>query len=191
MPIVTHARLIDLEKLLPEAVFDIRYATDNNFTKKIVYPAARCFLEEQAAYALRKVQDNLNTRQLRLKIFDGYRPLSVQRIFWSLVPDERYVANPAKGSRHNRGCAIDLTLVDAQGKELPMGTEFDDFTERAHRICKDLKPEERANRLLLEKLMTQQGFIGLPTEWWHFDFKDWEKYPLLDDSFEKLDAQQQ
>lgn len=181
--------LVDVEKLFPDALFDIRYATINNFTGKIIYPAPRCFLEAATANALLNVQESLKAHNVRFKIFDGYRPLSVQRIFWSIFPDERYVANPEKGSRHNRGCAIDLTLVDVHGTELAMGTEFDDFTERAHRNYTKLSSRELENRHLLESHMAAQGFIGVPTEWWHFDYKNWEQYPILDLSFEELDAQ--
>jgi D-alanyl-D-alanine dipeptidase len=144
-------------------------------------------LEEKAAYALRKVQDKLHPYNLRIKVWDGYRRLADQIIFWNLVPDEHYVANPKKGSRHTRGCAVDLTLVDAAGNELPMGTGFDDFTERAHRDCTDLTPEELHNRKFLEQCMIEEGFVGLSTEWWHFDFTGWEQYPILDISFQELD----
>jgi len=117
---------------------------------------------------------------LRLKVYDGYRPLSVQKKMWAIMPDERYVANPAKGSRHNRGCAVDLTLVDSLGNELDMGTPYDDFTEKSHIDYKNLPPEVLRNRRILQEAMTKFNFILMRTEWWHFDYKGWEKYPILD-----------
>lgn len=121
----------------------------------------------------------LRPRKLGLRVLDCYRPLSVQKKFWELVPDERYVANPNKGSRHNRGFAVDLTLVDREGRELPMPSAYDDFSEKAHR---DFPAPGAAgdNRALLKAAMEREGFLGLPTEWWHFDFRGWEKAPLLD-----------
>ncbi|MFN8644953.1 MAG: M15 family metallopeptidase [Candidatus Binatia bacterium] len=116
---------------------------------------------------------------LGLKVFDCYRPLSVQRAMWTVF-DERYVADPAKGSRHNRGAAVDLTLVDANGRELPMPTGFDDFSARAHRDYDDLPPAVLANRAQLERLMTDAGFTGLLIEWWHFDADGWERFDVLD-----------
>jgi zinc D-Ala-D-Ala dipeptidase len=184
---LTECSLMNVIKLDPGIHLDIRYATTNNFTGKAVYPFALCYLQEGAATALSAAQKEFVSLGYGLKVFDGYRPLSVQKIFWDLFPDENYVANPAKGSRHNRGCAVDLTLISLEtGEEIPMGTEFDDFTEKAHRTCKDFSAEILANRTLLESMMTKYGFIGLPTEWWHFDFSGWEAFPILDISFEEL-----
>ena len=183
----SESHLIEVKKIIPNVVLDIKYATEDNFTKKKVYPSARCYLVEPAAKALKAASDALSAKGYRVKIWDGYRPLEVQRKFWSLVPDERYVADPKKGSRHNRGCAVDVTLVfEKDGKELDMGTEFDDFSEKAHRDYKDLKPNVVANRKLLEDSMQEHGFEGLPTEWWHFDYKGWEKYPLLDIAIDEV-----
>lgn len=181
-PIVGPAQpeLIELVKVIPDIALDIRYATPNNFTGKTVYPVARCFLIKDAALALAKVQADLRTQGFGLKVFDGYRPLSVQRAFWAILPDPRYVADPAKGSRHNRGYAVDLTLVDANGHDVPMPTEYDDFTERAHRDYMDLPQEAIANRAVLEKAMARHGFIPFPTEWWHFDYHGYEDKPNLD-----------
>ena len=117
---------------------------------------------------------------LQLLIFDGYRPLSVQKKMWTVYPDSRYVANPDNGSRHNRGCAIDLTLADSLGMPLAMPTPYDDFTEKAHVDYMDLPARQLANRALLKVVMEKHGFTGLRTEWWHFDFKGWRNYPLLD-----------
>ena len=172
-------RLVDVKKLDPSIVLDIRYATINNFTHKKVYAVAACWLEESAALALTQVQADLKKDGLGLKVFDCYRPLSIQRKFWELVPDERYVANPAKGSRHNRGMAVDLTLADAEGRELTMPTDYDDFSAKAHRDA-PCSLEAARNRVRLEQAMSARGFVGLPTEWWHFDAPGWEKAPLLD-----------
>ena len=157
---------------------ELRYATTENFTHKRVYRSGRCRLRPAAATALVAAQRELRARGLGLKVWDCYRPLSVQKVFWSLVPDERYVADPAKGSRHNRGAAVDVTLVDARGRELPMPTKFDDFSERAHRDFAALPEDARRNRALLEDVMTRHGFTGLPTEWWHFDLNGWEAYEI-------------
>jgi D-alanyl-D-alanine dipeptidase len=169
----------------PRLHIDLPYATPDNFTKQVVYPVKRCYLRRFAAERLSAVQAELETMGLGLKVWDGYRPLSVQKQFWALVPDERYVASPTKGSRHNRGAAVDVTLVDRTGAELEMPTKFDDFTEAAaaNAPCSQVAAE---NRKLLQRVMKNHGFQILPTEWWHFDAVDWEKYDVLDVSFEKL-----
>ncbi len=168
LPVAPHIRL------------ELRYATENNFAHRRLYTVARCLLRDDAARALALVQHDLEQRGLGLKVFDCYRPLSVQKVLWSILPDEKYVANPREGSRHNRGAAVDLTLVDKRGRELPMPTPFDDFSERAHRDFAALPAEVLRNRALLEAAMARRGFIGLPTEWWHFDLRGWERYPVLD-----------
>jgi zinc D-Ala-D-Ala dipeptidase len=179
--------LVDVREYAPHVILDIRYATSNNFTHQKVYDAPACFLRRETAEKVAGVERSLLMRGLTLKIFDCYRPLSVQWAFWKLVPDERYVADPAKGSRHNRGAAVDLTMADAaSGKELDMGTGFDNFTDRAHRNYNDLPTSVVANRLLLEQLMSAKGFIGLPTEWWHFDDADWARYTLSDEPISRL-----
>lgn len=182
----TRKEFIELNKLNPGILLDIRYATTNNFTGKIVYPEARAFLVKDAALSLDSVQKELEAIGLGLKIYDGYRPLSVQKKFWEIMPDERYVADPQKGSRHNRGMAVDLTLVDKNGKEMNMPTEYDDFTEKAHRDYMNLTEEQIKNRKVLEDVMTKYGFTGLPTEWWHFDYKGWENYEVLDIDFKDI-----
>jgi len=162
-------------------VYDVRYATENNFTGKILYQSTKIFLRKSAADSLKKVNEYLkNNYNLRLKIFDGYRPLSVQNFMWSVFPDENYVANPSKGSRHNRGAAVDLTLVDMNSKELNMGTGYDDFTEKAHSNYKNLPEQILKNRNILINTMQRFGFHPIETEWWHFDFKDWKNYSVLD-----------
>jgi zinc D-Ala-D-Ala dipeptidase len=182
------ARLVELITINARITLDVRYATTNNFTGKVVYPSARCFLQEPAALALADVQVELERQGLGLKVFDGYRPLSVQKIFWNICPDTRYVANPAKGSKHNRGTAVDLTLVDIKtGQELIMPSGYDDFTEKAHRNYATMSSEARKNCKLLEDIMTKYGFVPMATEWWHFDWNDWKQYPILDVAFNELD----
>ncbi len=172
--------LVLVNSVIPDCVLDIRYATDNNFTGKIIYKSANCYVLEPALQALKKAADEFRTLGYRIKVWDAYRPHAAQYILWDIVPDPRYVADPVQGSKHNRGCAVDITLVDSNGNELAMGTEFDDFTVRAHRDYADLSVEVVQHRLLLESVMNKHGFVGEPTEWWHFDFKDWQDYPLLD-----------
>jgi D-alanyl-D-alanine dipeptidase len=173
--------LVDVGKLNPRIELDIRYATVNNFTRQKVYDEARCELREEVAKRLLEAEHEFEQSGLGLKVYDCYRPLSVQKRFWALVPDERYVANPEKGSRHNRGASVDATLVRlSDGAELPMGTDFDDFSERAHRDYKRLPAEALKNRQMFERVMGEHGFVGLPTEWWHYDAVGWERYPIED-----------
>src|SRR5580698_1291981 len=182
------AELVDLEKFIPGIVLDIRYATTNNFTHQKLYPVARCCLRREPAENLKAVQEELRGMGLALKVFDGYRPLSVQRKMWAVYPHPGFVADPAKGSRHNRGAAVDLTLIKLDGTPLLMPTPFDDFTERAHRGYMDLPAEAIRNRELLERVMTKHGFTGLPTEWWHFDLNNWREYPIMDVDYSQIKA---
>lgn len=189
----------DAEKVLRDAgfvepskqdktlVLDMRYATTNNFSGKAVYPSARCFLRADVAKRLLAAQAELRKQGLGLKLFDCYRPFSVQERFWAIVPDERYVARPGKkdgtivvGSKHNRGAAVDVGLVDKSGRELPMPSGFDDFTDKAHRDYRGASAEAIKNRGILEAAMAAQGFEPLPTEWWHFDGPNWQNYEMLD-----------
>ncbi|MES9996812.1 M15 family metallopeptidase [Desulfovibrio aminophilus] len=168
-------------------VLDMRYATTNNFSGQAVYPSARCFLRADVAKRLLAAQAELHRQGLGLKLFDCYRPFHVQERFWAIVPDERYVARPEKeggvivqGSKHNRGAAVDVGLVDAKGRELPMPSGFDDFTEKAHRDYQGASAEALKNRATLEQAMNAQGFEPLPSEWWHFDGPGWQGYEMLD-----------
>ncbi len=182
-PVVAHSEdslLIEIQQVHPNIRVEVRYATEDNFMKERLYPAARCLLRRETADKLSRVQASLEKRGLGLKVFDGYRPLSVQKKMWARFPIEGYVANPAKGSNHNRGAAVDLTLVDASGRELPMPSAYDEFSERAHRDYPGGSAEERENRKNLEESMTAEGFSGLRTEWWHFDDTEAKQYPLLD-----------
>ncbi|MGA7160133.1 MAG: M15 family metallopeptidase [Bacteroidota bacterium] len=172
--------LVDILSVNPTIVLDIRYATDNNFTHHKLYPVAKCLLRREPAESLSAVQKELRTRGLGLKIFDGYRPLSIQKKLWEAVPDARYVADPSKGSRHNRGAAVDLTIIDSLGNEIAMPTPFDNFTVKAHCDYMKLPKKILKNRALLEKMMERHGFLRMSTEWWHFDFHGWGKYKILD-----------
>ena len=170
----------DVARLDGTIVLDIRYATENNFTHKAVYPVARCLLRADVADRLVRVHQALRSKGMGLKVYDCYRPLSVQKKFWAILPDERYVADPSKGSRHNRGAAVDVGLVDAAGNALEMPSEYDDFSEKAHRDYQAAPEAALKNRGILEEAMKKEGFVPLPTEWWHFDGPGWEAYPVSD-----------
>lgn len=177
---IANEDFVDITTLDNSFILDIRYATDKNFTGKVVYPVARCLLRDDTAKRLVNVQRALREKGLRLVIFDCYRPLSVQKKFWEIMPDERYVADPQKGSRHNRGAAVDVTLADEKAKYLEMPSEYDDFSEKAHRDYMGASAEAIKNRRVLEDAMKVEGFEGLPTEWWHFDAPNWQSYQISD-----------
>lgn len=181
-------KLVDLEKYIPGIKLDIRYATNNNFTKKILYKEAKAFLRLPAANALKKIQSELKKKNLELKIYDAYRPYSITEILWENVKDARYASDPRKGSRHNRGCAVDLTIIDSKtGKEIPMPTEYDNFTVKAHHSYMNLPKEVIKNRKILRDVMEKYGFKIITSEWWHYDFIGWSKYELLNIPFEELE----
>ncbi len=178
--------LVDVAALDPTIVLDMRYAGPDNFAGVAIYPAARCLLRRDAAERLVRVQRRLRAGGLGLRVWDCYRPFSVQERFWALVPDERYVARPERrdgrpvaGSKHNRGAAVDVTLVDRAGAPLAMPTDFDDFSARAHRGAA-ATPAARENAARLEAAMVAEGFEPLATEWWHFDAPGWQAHTLLD-----------
>jgi len=184
-PVAHH--LVDAGAIQPPPLEEIRYATRNNFTGEVLYPVAKAYVHRNTAEALTKVQADLAAEGLGLKIYDGYRPFSVQQKMWDLIHDERYVSNPAVNrGRHTRGTAVDVTLVDKRGNELPMPSPFDDFTTAAHRDSSVMTPEQRANMMRLQDVMTRHGFEPFPFEWWHYDLHGWQKYPVLDISFEAL-----
>jgi len=179
--------LIDLEEFVPGIKLDIRYATENNFFGKAVYNISKAFLRFPAAESLKKIQHELNKIGLGLKIYDAYRPYGVTVKFYEKYPDPNFVASPSKGSRHNRGCAVDLTIVNLKtGEEIKMPTGYDDFTEKANVNYTNLSEEQIKNRKLLMDVMTSNSFIPYGSEWWHYDFKGWEKFELMDLSFEQL-----
>jgi D-alanyl-D-alanine dipeptidase len=180
--------LVELIKLDPTFKLDIRYATHNNFVGQPVYDEARAFLQRPVAEALVRVHKKVKGRGYGLMIFDGYRPWYVTKLFWDKFPQFReYVADPSKGSRHNRGCAVDLTLFDLKtGMEVKMPSHYDDFTERAHPNYQGGTSEQRAARDLLRALMESEGFSVYENEWWHFDYQGWREYPIMNLKFSEI-----
>lgn len=178
--------MVELITLDNSIKLDIRYATDDNFVGKKVYPEARAFLQRPAARALVRVHRKLKKQGLGLVIFDGYRPWSITKLFWEVTPEDKrkFVANPERGSKHNRGCAVDLSIFDLKtGRLIEMPSEFDEFTERASPDYTGGNEKQRANRDMLRRMMEAEGFTVNPNEWWHFDYKDWGKYAIYDISF--------
>jgi zinc D-Ala-D-Ala dipeptidase len=175
-------RLLDIQTIVPDIAMDMRYATTNNFLKQAVYSKARCLLREPVARSVMRAHESLKAQGYGLKMLDCYRPLSVQKAMWKIFPDARYVANPVTGSRHNRGAAVDLSLVDAQGRDLEMPSEFDDFSERAHRNAQTMTPTARKHVKILTDALEAQGMTTIATEWWHYDGPNWRHYGILDQS---------
>jgi zinc D-Ala-D-Ala dipeptidase len=173
------AGFADVEQLDSSILIDIRYATTNNFMKAKVYDCARCLLRPEAAQAVVKAQKILKAKGYGLKMHDCYRPRPYQQRLWDKVPDPNYVTPPAKGSMHSRGAAVDLTLVDARGNELDMGTPYDFFGVEAHSDYTKLPQKVLDNRKLLTETMAAVGFKGIRTEWWHFSYQA-KTYPLSD-----------
>lgn len=180
--------LVNLEKFIPGLVMEIRYATTNNFTGKKIYNLPRAYARRPVAESLKKIQADLKKQGLGLKIFDGYRPYSATVMFYETYRDTTYVASPYKGSRHNRGCAMDLTIIDLKtGKELPMPTEYDSFKKEAWPTTPVADPVIRKNRQTLIDAMEKHGFKVNASEWWHFDFVGWQKFAVMDIDFEELE----
>jgi D-alanyl-D-alanine dipeptidase len=180
-------RLVEIRKYVPDIVLDIRYATTNNFTHHQMYKEARAFARLPVVLALKQVEADLKPKGLGIKIFDAYRPYAITVKFYEVAHDTNFVADPRKGSKHNRGCAVDMTLVDLKtGKELDMPTGFDSFSKKAASAYADLPKIEVDNRAMLKNAMEARGFKEIPTEWWHFDFKGWSHYPLLDIPFSEI-----
>lgn len=184
----TNNKMIRLTNFIPNVIFDWKYATTNNFTKQVLYVNPTAYLRVEAANNLKNVAIELEKKGLGIKIFDAYRPYSVTKKMWQVVPDDRYASDPAKGSGHNRGIAIDLTLYNLKtGEELKMPTPYDDFTENAHVNYMQLSNEILSNRAVLINTMQQFGFKVLDTEWWHFYLPNSSKYHLMDFDFETMD----
>jgi D-alanyl-D-alanine dipeptidase len=182
-------QLIEIKRIVPNITLDIKYATKNNFANETVYSQARSFARKPVVDSLYKIEQELNKKGLGLKIFDGYRPYAVTVKFWNITPNDKkdYVANPKTGSRHNRGCAVDLTLIDYKTKkELVMPTPYDSFAPEASPTFENVSALAKKNRDFLIETMTKYGFKVYKNEWWHFDFVGWENYPLMDIPFEKL-----
>jgi D-alanyl-D-alanine dipeptidase len=181
--------LVELTKLDSTIRLDIRYATKNNFLGKAVYKEPRAFLQRPAAEALARVNQRLRAQGYGLVVFDGYRPWSVTKVFWDVTPEDKkiFVADPSKGSRHNRGCAVDLSLFDLKsGAEVKMPSEYDEMTERAHINYECATPEPKRLRDLLRSEMAAEGFAVYEPEWWHYDYKDWKEYPIMNIKFSEI-----
>jgi D-alanyl-D-alanine dipeptidase len=181
--------LVELVTLDHTLKLDIRYATDRNFVGRPVYKEARAFLRKMPAEALLRAHRRLGTLGRGLIVFDAYRPWSVTKLFWELTPKAQraFVANPAQGSKHNRGCAADVSLYDREtGEALPMPSDYDDFSERASPRYQGGTLAERNNRDTLRRAMEAEGFRVEPNEWWHFNYKGCRAYPILDVSFEEI-----
>lgn len=181
-------QMMELKTLIPNIIYDLRYATASNFTHTKLYESGKkTFLRLAVAKALQRVEYDLNQKGYGLKIFDAYRPYAVTKKMWDLIHDDRYVADPSKGSGHNRGLAVDLTIINLKdGSELNMGTGFDNFTDSAHHSFKNFPADILANRKLLKETMEKHGFKALETEWWHYSWPNDRNYEVLDIDFKKL-----
>ena len=183
--------LVEISSLDSTVRLDIRYATTNNFMGRPMYREAKAFLQRPAAEALVRAHRNLKAKGYGIVVFDAYRPWSVTKAFWDAATDEQrrieFVANPQKGSRHNRACAADVSLFElSTGREVQMPSGYDEFNERAFSDYAGGSAEARTNRALLRQAMESAGFTVLPQEWWHFDYKDWREYPILNVPFEAV-----
>jgi len=169
--------LIEVTAVIPDAVIDLKYATTDNFTGQVLYPSGVCKLRRAVVARLAKAATLLRAQQRRLVLWDCYRPTAVQQVLWDTASDRRYVANPKFGSRHSRGAAVDLAIVDMDGAAVTLPTKFDEFSKAAHRV-RALAGPQGIEAKRLELAMKKAGFIGIPLEWWHFDAPDSSKYPL-------------
>jgi D-alanyl-D-alanine dipeptidase len=181
--------LVDLARFDPRLRFDIRYATAQNFMGRVLYPVARAVAQRPVAEALSRVQTRAEAAGYGLLIFDAYRPWRVTRMMWDETPPEKreFVADPRAGSRHNRGCSIDLTLHRG-GAEVTMPSPYDDFTAAAYRSNTAAPAQVLAASRMLEEWMVAEGFVPLANEWWHYDWKDWRRYPIMDTALEDVTA---
>lgn len=163
-------------------LFDIAYATPRNFTGKPVYSAAKCFLHPDAHAKLLKARDMASALGYRMRIFDAYRPSEAQWVLWNHTPDPNFLANPERGSPHSRGVAVDLTLCDAEGQDIDMGTGFDEFTPKSHHGVMEITADAQRNRLILLGIMTSAGWDFYRNEWWHYQLFNSREYTLLSDA---------
>lgn len=183
------ADLIELIRLDKSIKLDIKYATADNFVGRAVYPEARAFLQRPAAEAVLRVHKLLKKQGLGIVVYDGYRPWAITKLFWEVVPEDKriFVADPARGSKHNRGCAIDLGIFDLRtGNAIPMPSAYDEFTERASPDYKGGTDEERSNREMLRRTMEAEDFTVNSSEWWHFDYNAWPEYAIYDVAFASI-----
>ncbi len=185
------ADLVDVQKAIPGVRLEIRYATSNNFLGTPVYEHARAFLQRPAAEALARVANALRAKGYGLLVFDAYRPWYVTKIFWDATPEDKkqFVANPSEGSRHNRGCAVDLTLYDLKtGRAVTMPSGYDEMTDRAYAEYAGGTQAERDHRAVLRGAMDTDGFTVYPYEWWHYDYRDWKAYRIGNVPFDRIPA---
>jgi zinc D-Ala-D-Ala dipeptidase len=183
------ADLVELTALAPTIRLDIRYATTRNFLGTPLYSQPRAFMQRPAAEALVRVQRSLAAEGYGLLVYDAYRPWYVTKIFWDAMPPElhKFVADPAEGSRHNRGCAVDLTLYDLKARRaVSMSSLYDEATERAYANYTGGTAEQRRLRDLLRRHMEAEGFSVYEFEWWHFDYRDWKAYAIQNVRFEDI-----
>ncbi len=176
-----HDPLVVVKKYIPGVVVHLRYATRDNFMHKRVYPKdARCLLRRSVVRALKRAEQHLERAGYRLELWDCYRPLSVQRYMWKLVPTPGLVANPKHGSNHNRGSAVDCTLVHLDGSKVEMPTDLDSFTPEAHAHATNVPKRARKHRMILQSVMMGLGFTTIRMEWWHFNYMNARHYPIAD-----------
>jgi D-alanyl-D-alanine dipeptidase len=183
------AELVELTTLDPTIKLDIRYATPNNLAGRAVYREARAFMQRPAAEALVRAHRALGAEGYGLLVFDGYRPWSVTKLFWDVTPPDKreFVADPAKGSKHNRGCAVDLSLYDLRtGREVAMPSAYDEMSPRAYPDFAGGDALAREQRDRLRRAMEREGYTVEPNEWWHFNYKDWKEYPILNVAFSDI-----
>lgn len=172
---ISDTTFVNLKDYSADFVYDMKYATTDNFLKAKVYDCAECFLRLKTVKALVKANSKFIQKGYRIKIFDCYRPLDIQKKMWQIVSNPEYVADPAKGSIHNRGGAVDITLVDNNGKALDMGTPFDFFGPEASHNYQFLSDEVKHNRLVLKQIMQENGFVSFDSEWWHYNLQNASK----------------
>ncbi len=169
---VADSTFVNLKEYSNDFVYDMRYATENNFLKAKVYDCAECYLRYKTVKALIQANDSFVKKGFKIKIFDCYRPLDIQYRMWKIVSNPKYVADPSKGSIHNRGGAVDISIVDSEGAALDMGTEFDFFGPNAAHDYKGLELKVRKNRKLLKNIMESHGFRAFKSEWWHYNLNE-------------------
>ncbi len=176
--------LIDLPTTYPQLLFDIKYATHDNLSGKPIYCEPYCLLHRDAVPAIGKCIELAALCGYRLRVFDAYRPEKAQNRLWQALPDATYVVAPTQGSNHTRGTAIDLTLVDSEGNDLDMGSAFDEMGNIAHPFTPGVNENAQRNRLILHAIMTAAGFVGIESEWWHFELPQSLGYPLIPAGFD-------
>ena len=172
-----HSDFVKIDAHSYNVILDVRYATQNNFTKTVLYDAPDVYLHKDAAQSLKIASNFAKTLGYKIKIFDGFRPIEIQQQMWDIIQDPRYVTEPEKGQcTHCRGVALDVTLVNQDGTDVEMGTNFDNFTTKAHSTHLKIPKEQIHNRVILSGIMSIAGFHSIPTEWWHFQLEGWEEY---------------